>query len=240
MAITDVDKPFSGIKIDHLPADGSLGSVRIFSKGHVVWQRGSAQQSVFFLRRGMVHLVLTDDRNHETIVRRIRPGEPFGLSCLTARRRTTAPTSALAAVRSEVIEIPCDEFVAFLEKNQRAAIAALMTLSESVAFMEERLRVLFQHDAENRICALLEQLAEHGGSPRADAPGWRQIHLTHMELAELAGMSRAHVSVVMARLRKQGLIRYSRSTPLLIDVATIAQRGRAEASESEEDQHAAM
>ncbi|MFN2394020.1 MAG: helix-turn-helix domain-containing protein, partial [Pyrinomonadaceae bacterium] len=44
----------------------------------------------------------------------------------------------------------------------------------------------------------------------------------HDELAQMAAMSRPHVTVTMGRLRRRGLVRYERSGPLVVDVEALA------------------
>src|SRR5205807_3397275 len=44
----------TGITLDHLPRDGSLGRVRRFAKGAYVWQPDDGADRIYFLRRGRV------------------------------------------------------------------------------------------------------------------------------------------------------------------------------------------
>ena len=47
------------------------------------------------------------------------------------------------------------------------------------------------------------------------------LSLSHNELAQMAGMSRSHVTVTMGRLRSRGLVRYQREGPLRVDVQAL-------------------
>ena len=53
----------TGITIDHLPRDGSLGRVRRFAKGAYLWQADDAADRIYFLRRGRV--VVMTAKPHE-------------------------------------------------------------------------------------------------------------------------------------------------------------------------------
>ena len=44
----------TGLTVDHLPRDGSLGRIRRYAKGAEVWQSEDAADRVYFLRRGRV------------------------------------------------------------------------------------------------------------------------------------------------------------------------------------------
>src|SRR5947209_1523135 len=127
-----------GIDIRHLPSDGTLGTVRVHPKNSVIWKRGDPCDSVFFLRRGEVCILVTDDEGRDVVVRYVRPGEPFGLTCFSARRRQAMPATAVCGMRCEVVEIRCEDFTKFLRQNETAAYAMLVTLSERLAFAEER------------------------------------------------------------------------------------------------------
>lgn len=213
-----------GIDIRHLPPDGSLGTLRVYQKGAVIWNRGDRCDSVFFLRRGEVCIVVTDEEGRDVVIRYVRPGEPFGLTCFSARRRESVPTKAVSGMRTEVVEIPCEKFTQFLRQDDAATHALLATLSERLAFAEERLRIVVNHHAEDRLCALLEQMAERSGKPARDNPALFRLQLTHAELAQLSGLSRAHVSIIMARLRENGIVHYGRSAPLQVDTGALKRR----------------
>jgi CRP/FNR family transcriptional regulator len=122
------------------------------------------------------------------------------------------------------LKIPCDEFLKFLRGNEKATAALLATMSEYLSYAEERLRIVVNHDAEDRLCALLEQVGERFGRPSREDPAFLRVQLTHQELAELSGLSRSHVSLIMARLRSNGIVRYGRSKPLTLDTGALARR----------------
>ncbi len=44
------------------------------------------------------------------------------------------------------------------------------------------------------------------------------LHVSHDELAQMAAMSRSHVTVTMGKLRRQNLVFYERNRPLTVDV----------------------
>ena len=59
------------------------------------------------------------------------------------------------------------------------------------------------------------------GRPSRSNPGFTTMHLTHEQIAMSAGLTRSHVSIIMARLRAQGVVRYGRSMPLLVDLEAV-------------------
>ena len=71
---------------------------------------------------------------------------------------------------------------------------------------------------------MLEQMAARIGRPARDNPDLLRLQLTHADLAKLAGLSRAHVSIMMSRLRDKGLVQYGRSTPLQVNMRALENR----------------
>jgi CRP/FNR family transcriptional regulator len=216
----DIDT--TGIRIEHLPPD--LGISRVYPKRATIWTPETHISSVYFLRRGHVCIIVRDERCREIIVRLVRPGEPFGLTCFAPAPLDARRTTAQAIVQSEVVEIPSDAFVAFVRNNEPLTRALLATLSERLAYAEERVRIVANHDAEDRLCALLDQLGRRHGRPSGGNPEMLRIHFTHAELAELSGLNRAHVSTVMGRLRDKGVVTYGRNTPLVVNTRALAGR----------------
>ncbi len=78
----------TGITLDHLPRDGSLGRVRRFAKGAFLWRPDGAADRIYFLRKGRI--VVSTARLHERPVglRTIEPNQPFGESRSHRPRRT--------------------------------------------------------------------------------------------------------------------------------------------------------
>lgn len=217
-----------GIRIEDLPRE-HLGSISIYPKRAPIWHSGETLDGIYFVRRGRVELVVEDARKRRCIIRIVQPGEPFGLDCFRSAL-PRVPVTAVASVRSEILKVKCNDFLAFIRANQKAEAALLASMSEFLSYVEERLRIVLNHDAEDRLCALLDQLTERFGRPGTDESRWRRLYLTHEELAGFAGLSRSHVSLVMARLRSAGIVGYGRSKPLVVDTAALARRRNLRAS----------
>jgi CRP-like cAMP-binding protein len=213
--------PMNGFRIDLLPSDGSLGTPRLFRKGSNLWTRTKPAGSIFVVSRGEVEIIVPGHRSHETVIRVVKPGEICGLFSLCSERRAAAHTTGRATVPTEVLEIAADDFEAFLRRTPEAALAILGTTCERLSFAEERIRVLAQHSAEDRILALLLQLADRSGHSNPANPTMVRVQYTHAELARLSGMNRAHVTVVLNRLRDKDLVRYGRGSPTYINTPAL-------------------
>jgi CRP/FNR family transcriptional regulator len=196
----------TGITLDHLPRDGSLGRVRRFAKGAYLWQADDVADRIYFLRKGRV--VVTTARPHERPVtlRTVEPEQPFGELCLCSVRTGIRGTTACALADSEAFEIKLTNFLGYLHQNRAALDALMFTLCLRLTDAEHRIEVMAHRGAEQRLGRLLLRLAtSRGRKGRRDAVS---VSVSHNELAQLAGMSRPHVTVTMGRLRRRGNVQY--------------------------------
>jgi len=209
----------TGITLDHLPRDGSLGRVRRFAKGAYLWQPDDAADRIYFLRRGRVVVMTAKPHERPVALHTIEPDQPFGELCLCSVRTGIRGTTACALVDSEAFEIKLSNFLGYLHQNRAALDALMFTLCLRLTDAEHRIEVMAHRGAEQRLGRLLLRLGtSRGRKGRKDTV---TVSVSHNELAQLAGMSRPHVTVTMGRLRGRGLVRYERQGPVRVEVASL-------------------
>jgi hypothetical protein len=113
----------TGITLDHLPRDGTLGRVRRFVKGAYLWQADDLADRIFFLRTGRVVVMTAKPHERPVALRTIEPNQPVGELCLCTVRTGVRGTTACALVASDVFEIKLNTFLGYLRQN-RAALEA--------------------------------------------------------------------------------------------------------------------
>jgi CRP-like cAMP-binding protein len=69
------------------------------------------------------------------------------------------------------------------------------------------------------IICITESSRGHAARERS---GEIALPISHEQLAQLAAMSRAHVTVTLGKLRRRGVIRYKRGGPLLVDPSALS------------------
>jgi len=211
----------TGLTLEHLPRDGSLGRVRQYKRGADVWRADDRADRIYFLRRGQVAVMTNDAHGHEVIMRVIEVGQPFGEICVCSEEKGLRLTTGRAVVESEAIEIKLKDFVCYLQENHDALSAFVFTLCIRLSDAERRTEVLAHRGAEERLGKLLLQLAATRGQPSAAKKDKVALHISHDELAQMAAMSRSHVTVTMGKLRRQGGVEYARNQPLIVNVASL-------------------
>lgn len=220
----------TGLALEHLPRDGSLGRIRRYRKGEDIWQPDDRADRIYFLKRGQVTVMTSDPEGHEVIMQVIKTGEPFGELCFCSQEKGLRHTIGRAVNETEALEIKHSDFVNYLHQHRDALTAFVFTFCERLSDAERRLELLAHRGANDRLGRLLIQIATTPG----EGEGEVVLHVSHDELAQMAAMSRAHVTVTMGKFRRQGLVRYERNRPLVVNVPALkayldsAKQGRAE------------
>lgn len=207
----------TGITLEHLPRDGSLGRVRSFAKGADIWRPDDRADRIYFLEQGQVAVMVGDAHGHEVIMKMITAGEPFGELCFCAQENGLFHTTGRAVVPSVALQIRQQDFVNYLQNDREALTAFVFTFCERLSDAERRLEVLTHRDAEGRLGSLLLHLASTPG----EKGGKVELRVGHEELAKMAAMSRSHVTVTMGKFRRRNLVRYERNCPLLVDTVAL-------------------
>jgi len=207
----------TGITLECLPRDGTLGVVRKFAKGTEIWRPNDRADRIYFVESGLIAVITGGTRGREMILNTIDAGEPFGELCFCAQEKGLHHTVARAVVASVVLQVKQREFFDYLQSTQRALPAFVFTFCERLSAAERRIEVLTHRDAEGRLGSLLPQLATTPG----EKAGRVELRVRHEDLAQLAAMSRSHVTVTMGMFRRRKLLLYRRGSPTLIDVAAL-------------------
>lgn len=206
------------LTLAHMPRDGSHGRARRYRKDATVWRPEDRADSIFFLLSGQVAVLVGDAAGSEILLRIIEAGEPFGELCFCGGPSEVRQTTLRAVVPSEAVEIKLDIFMNYLQENRDVLAAFIFTFCIRLADAEGRIAVFGHRGALDRLGWLLVHLANTRGQANAGLTGDVAVPVSHEELAQLAAMSRSHVTVTMGRLRRLGLVRYGRNRPLFVDV----------------------
>ncbi len=214
-------RTLTGITFEHLPRDHAIGHSRKYQKGSFLWTSDTRDHRLYFLERGQVVIMTSDQAGCEVIVRVIQPGEPFGELCFCSERDRPRGNCAQAIVDSEILEIAFDNFMIYLQHNADALRAFTFTFCKRLADAERRIEVLSHRGAQARLGRLLLQLAGSRSLESSDRQVEIKLPVGHDELARMAAMTRPHVSVTMGKLRNRGLVHYGRGRQLTVQVTRL-------------------
>jgi CRP/FNR family transcriptional regulator, cyclic AMP receptor protein len=175
-----------------------------YGKGQIVFNQGEAADSIFYIQKGRVKVVVISEQGKEAIVGILGPGQFFGEGCMNGHSLRIATTTAMEECL--VTSITKAAMIATLHGEPKFAeifIAYLLTRNSRIE--EDLIDQLF-NSSEKRLARLLLLLANFGkeGSPQPISP-----NISQETLAEMIGTTRSRVSFFMNRFRKLGFISYN-------------------------------
>ncbi len=209
--------------IEHLPHDGSLGRLLRYHKDSFVWQPDDPQDKIYFLQKGQIAILFGDLEGREVVLQTVEVGKPFGELCFCGKYKLRG-SLARAISPSEAVAISMADFMDYMQTNREVLAALVWTYCVRLADSQRRVEILAHHGAEERLGHLLLHLAltqnQKYGHPPCEI-GAIMLAISHNELAQLAAMSRPHVTVTMNKLRQHGFVDYERNRPLAVNVPAL-------------------
>jgi len=211
------------LTVEHLPRDGSLGRVFNYHKGAYVWQPDDIQDQIYFLQQGEIAIFISDPNGREVVLQTIDIGKPFGELCFCGKYKLRG-SIARAVAPSEAIAVSLNDFMDFMQVNREVLAALVWTYCVRLADAQRRVEILANRGAEERLGHLLLHLAltqnQKYGEPAGEI-GLVALFISHNELAQMAAMSRPHVTVTMNKLRARGFVDYGRNRSLTVNVPAL-------------------
>lgn len=162
-----------------------------------VYLEGTQADAVYAVVDGYLRETRSTAEGREQAVRLVSPG---GLAGLESLRGGSFQTSAEALTEAWVCRVPREEALRHLAERPAQLQAVISNLVDELSEVRETVLWLGAMSAEQRILALLEQLA------RREARTRFQLPMTRLELADFLGLSHSTVSRTLQQLRRDGRI----------------------------------
>lgn len=190
-----------------------------FPRGSPIYLPGENADSIYLVADGLVKLChLTADGKASTLAF-IKVGEVFGeLSLLEVGNRDEY---CEAVEDTTIVRIPRDALLPFMEANMQFVVAITKIVGFRRRRIENRLKSLLFASNQQRLSHLLLDLAEQFGS--AVDEGIRiGLKLSHQELANLIGTTRETVTILLGKMKAEGIVDGRRESVVLKDVWRLA------------------
>jgi CRP/FNR family transcriptional regulator len=184
----------------------------------VIYDAENPSADLYVVILGRVKISNTADDGCQTVGRIVRAEGLFGESCLIGPLDRNESATALDNVT--LMSWSRADIELQVEREPRLGIALSQYLVRQCLELQDRIESMAVHKTPERVMLALLQLASDLGTPAPDG-STRVAALTHHTIAEFVGTSREIVTFQMNRLRRMGLIRYSRK---FIDIYTLAMR----------------
>jgi CRP-like cAMP-binding protein len=176
-------------------------------KGRIIYDEMNPPTHLYVVVLGRVKVSSMNGNGRQSVSRIVRMEGLFGEPCLIGTSRDGESATAL----DNVMLMGWDraEIEHRIEQEPRLGIALFQYLVHQGLELQDRIETMAFHKTPERVMIGLLQLATDLGTGTEDG-STRVAHLTHETIAEFVGTSREIVSGQMNRLRRLGLIRYSR------------------------------
>lgn len=178
-----------------------------FAKGQTICGPGQPADRLYLVILGRVKVSRASEDGEQTISRIVCAEGLFGESSMIGG--TKAAETVVAIDNVTAMSWTRAEIEQQIEREPRLGVALTQYMVRQCLELKDRIESMALHKTPERVMLALVQLANTLGTPAADN-ATRVASLTHHTLAEFVGTSREIVTFQMNRLRRLGLIRYSR------------------------------
>jgi CRP/FNR family transcriptional regulator, cyclic AMP receptor protein len=182
-------------------------SAQEVAKGTVIYGQNSTDDRLYVVIVGRVRVNHAAADGSQTIGRIVRADGLFGESALSGRPLRSE--SAVAMDDVTLMSWTRAEVEQHIEREPKLGLALCQSLVRQGLELQDRIESMAVYKTPERVMHALLQLAGELGTPMPDGTV-RIASLTHHTVAEYVGTSREIVTFQMNRLRRLGLIRYSR------------------------------
>lgn len=173
---------------------------------HVLFREGEEAHTFYFLEHGRIRMSVVLEDGEEHTINILREGDLF--PHLGLLRGGTYPATAETLIEASVLAWRRQDFVELIHRHPELALLLLAEMGRRVEILQSRVKELIQKDLRLRIIHILLRLAREARARQGsnDKETRLDFHLTHEELARLAGAARESVTRVLSDMRRQGLI----------------------------------
>lgn len=169
----------------------SLGIVRTFAKGEIIYRQGDLATTFCYLKKGRVSVFMTSIDGMEKTLNTASKGELLGEGAFFDKKPRVS--SARAVTNCEVVMIDEQTLTNLFAKHPKLAFELLEILSNRIRLLSSQLDSMTFLQADARIARLLLQSEKDG-----------RVSLTHEEIASAVGVSRVTVSKTLGKFSANG------------------------------------
>jgi CRP/FNR family cyclic AMP-dependent transcriptional regulator len=183
---------------------GSGKAISHYRKDQTIFAQGDIADSLFYIQKGKVKIVVISDQGKEAVVAVMEPECFFGEGCLNGQSLRIATATAMEECL--ITSITKTAMRAVLHSEPKFSEMFLAYLLGRNSRIEEDLIDQLFNSSEKRLARLLLLLANFGkdGQPQPIDANFDQG-----TLAEMIGTTRSRVSSFMNKFRKLGFISYN-------------------------------
>jgi CRP/FNR family cyclic AMP-dependent transcriptional regulator len=188
-------------------------TIKTFAARSTIINKGDVSSSMFFIVSGSVTIISQETGKRDIVLAYLNEGSFFGEMGLFEKTQPLRTALVRTRVRSNIIEINYEQFLAFSKSYPELLFDLCSQLSFRLKETTRKVTDLTILDVTGRIARCLLDL-----SNQPDAvvrPNGTQIPITRQEIGKLVGCSREMVGRVLKTLEDQHTIKTSGKTILI-------------------------
>lgn len=171
-----------------------------FRKKEIIYEQGETLDFLYFIRKGKVKVIKTNDDGKDFVLDIIIEGEFFGHLDLVENGISTETVVAMES--SEVLQIPKDGFQKILCHNKVVSSTFIKYLATSIKERENKLLHLAYDSVRRRVASALLVLHE-----KANNQGRENIIIYREDLAGYVGTAKETVIRTLSDFKEEGYIK---------------------------------
>ena len=203
---------------DALRAVLAIARRRSFARGEIVFHRGDPADSLHLVRKGRYAVRIVTPLGDSAMLSVRGPGDAFGeLALIGEESVRSATVSALEP--GETHSVYRDDFERVRREHPHVNDVLLGILTDRLRRLSDQVVEAYYVPADRRVLRRVCELAQaYGSADEAIVP------LTQVEIAELAGTSRATVNRVLREAERRGLVELRRGKTAVLDLPGLTRR----------------
>jgi CRP/FNR family cyclic AMP-dependent transcriptional regulator len=171
---------------------------------------GDKSESLYYIIKGSVTVIIEDDEGREMIVAYLNDGDFFGEMGVFEQQDDSRSAWIRTKVECEVAEINYTKFAELSEKHPEYLYALGAQLARRLRNTTRKVGDLAFLDVTGRVARTLLDLSKEPDA--MTHPDGMQIKITRQEIGRIVGCSREMVGRVLKTLEEQGLVGVSGKT----------------------------
>lgn len=195
----------------------ALGTIERLNRRYRITQQGETAKNIAILGSGRVRLDRVTGQRVVPLGHR-GPGELVGEGALVGP--PTAAETAVVVDETELLLLPVNGVRKLIAADPVMREAAVSAIAARFTATEQRLQSLLLNGVEARLADFLRTAVERWGEPsergaRISAP------FTHAEIALLVGSTRETVTLLLGKLKRDGLIDLDKRKIIILDQSAL-------------------
>jgi CRP/FNR family cyclic AMP-dependent transcriptional regulator len=192
---------FSSPGLANMESFLSAAHKRKYPRGSTIIYAGEQSDSIYYITKGSVTVLIEDDTGREIIVAYLNEGDFFGEMAMFGEGTRTAWVKA--KTECEVAELGYQRFSELSQKDAGMLYKLATQLADRLGKTTQKVGDLAFLDVTGRVARTLLDLCNEPDA--ITHPDGMQIKITRQEIGRIVGCSREMVGRVLKTLEDQGL-----------------------------------